>query len=206
MSSNNTYTITEQQRSNFKPTYLYIKQHSITGLKYLGKTTRDPNKYKGSGTRWKNHLKKHGNSINTTWIKLFYDIDTLVKVSLLLSDILNIVESKNWANMRPEDGLSGGDTSKSKNYKQGMITRDISGEKNPMFGRSRPDTANFLKEAKQKMIKANNCPVNCEGIDYPSVGEAQKQQKHFPGINIRKRLDNPKYPTFYRLRERTKRK
>ena len=203
MSSNNTYNITEQQRSSFKPTYLYIKQHKITGLKYLGKTTRNPYKYKGSGTYWKNHLKKHGNLINTTWTKLFYDIDELVKVSLILSNILNIIESKNWANMRLEDGLSGGDTSKSENYKQGMLTRDISGEKNPMFGKSRPDTAVFLKKAKLKMIQANNCPVICEGKKYNSIKEAQID---YPNISVRKRLDNPKYPTFYRLREKTKRK
>jgi hypothetical protein len=28
----------------------------------------------------------------------------------------------------------------------------------------------------------------------------------YPGIKVRSRLDNPKYPEFYRLRERTKRK
>ena len=33
-----------------KPTYLYIKQHSVTKLKYFGKTTKkDPVKYLGSG-------------------------------------------------------------------------------------------------------------------------------------------------------------
>ena len=26
----------------FKPTWLYIKQHNTTGLKYFGKTTKDP--------------------------------------------------------------------------------------------------------------------------------------------------------------------
>jgi len=33
-----------------KPTYLYIKEHSKTGLKYFGKTTKsDPTVYDGSG-------------------------------------------------------------------------------------------------------------------------------------------------------------
>ena len=39
--------------------YLYIKTHNVTGLKYLGKTTQDPYKYKGSGKRWTNHINKH---------------------------------------------------------------------------------------------------------------------------------------------------
>lgn len=202
MSSNNTYNITEQQRSSFKPTYLYIKQHKITGLKYLGKTTRNPYKYKGSGTYWKNHLKKHGNLINTTWTKLFYDIDELVKVSLILSNILNIIESKNWANMRLEDGLSGGDTSNSENYKQGMLKYHLS--LNPKdyatFGmKGKKQSEKFISAIKE----SNNCPVICENKKYNSIKEAQID---YPNISVRKRLDNPKYPTFYRLREKTKRK
>jgi hypothetical protein len=56
---------------------------------------------------------------------------------------------------------------------------------------------------KGKSLSKNYCPVVCEGVEYPSVGAAQEA---YPGCNIRKRLDNPKYPDFYRLRERTKRK
>ena len=44
-------------------THLYIKTHNITGLKYFGKTIGNPYSYKGSGTYWNNHLKKHGNNI-----------------------------------------------------------------------------------------------------------------------------------------------
>ena len=44
----------------FKPTYLYIKQHSITGKLYLGKTTKQNLiKYTGSGKYWLRHLKVH---------------------------------------------------------------------------------------------------------------------------------------------------
>jgi len=45
--------------------YLYLKTHNISGLKYLGKTTRDPQKYLGSGKVWRDHLKKYGNDIHT---------------------------------------------------------------------------------------------------------------------------------------------
>ena len=56
-----------------KPTYLYIKQHKITKLKYFGKTTKDPNKYLGSGKHWIRHIKKHGLEIDTIWYQLFTD-------------------------------------------------------------------------------------------------------------------------------------
>jgi len=38
----------------YKPSYLYIKKHNETGLKYFGKTTQDPYTYQGSGTDWWN--------------------------------------------------------------------------------------------------------------------------------------------------------
>lgn len=42
----------EETISNFKPTYLYIKIHNDTGLKYFGKTcSKTPKQYKGSGRR-----------------------------------------------------------------------------------------------------------------------------------------------------------
>jgi hypothetical protein len=45
--------------------YLYVKTHNKTGLKYLGKTKKDPFKYTGSGIYWKKHLLIHGNDVST---------------------------------------------------------------------------------------------------------------------------------------------
>jgi hypothetical protein len=94
----------------FKPTWLYLKQHNITGLKYFGKTIQDPEKYLGSGIVWTRHLKKHGRDIATIWSKLFTDKDELTQFALQYSKEHNIVESKDYANLKPEDGLMGGDT------------------------------------------------------------------------------------------------
>jgi len=93
----------------FKPTYLYIKQHNVTGLKYFGKTIEsDPIKYKGSGKYWLRHLLKYGNNVTTVWYQLFTDINELKEYALNFSKEQNIVESKEWANLKPEDGLRGG--------------------------------------------------------------------------------------------------
>lgn len=96
----------------FKPTYLYIKTHKQTGLKYFGKTiNRFPEKYKGSGTRWLNHLKEHGNSyhdLETEIIGYYTDEEECRRAALEFSDKHNIVESNDWANLEPEDGTWGG--------------------------------------------------------------------------------------------------
>ena len=61
--------------NDFKPMYIYIKTHNKTGLKYFGKTCKktsaDVIKYRGSGTYWKNHIKKHGNDITTSIVFYF---------------------------------------------------------------------------------------------------------------------------------------
>ena len=95
--------------TSFKPTYLYIKQHNKTGLKYFGKTVRpDPYRYKGSGKYWKNHLCVHGNDVTTVWVQLFTDPVLLTEYALTFSTKNNIVKSSDWANLKSEDGLSGG--------------------------------------------------------------------------------------------------
>jgi len=95
--------------SSFKPTYLYIKQHNKTGLKYFGKTAvSDPIKYKGSGKYWKLHIKKHGEDVSTIWYKLFENMQELIEYAITFSKENNIVESTEWANLKIEDGADGG--------------------------------------------------------------------------------------------------
>lgn len=102
--------IISQPVQPFKPTFLYIKKHSVTGKLYFGKTTdKDPIKYPGSGTYWKNHIKKHGKHlVETIWFCLFYDRAECVKFSLNFSEQENIVLSDEWLNLIPENGLRGG--------------------------------------------------------------------------------------------------
>lgn len=95
--------------NNFKPTYLYIKVHEKTGMRYLGKTTKkNPDSYLGSGTYWKSHIRKHGKEhVHTIWKQLFTDVDELVKTALKLSEDNDIVNSNSWANLVTENGLDG---------------------------------------------------------------------------------------------------
>ncbi len=94
--------------TEFIPTWLMIKQHQKTGLTYFCKTTRsDPCRYKGSGTRWTNHLKNHGRLVDTIWCKLFENKQELMEYALCFSRENNIVESIEWANLVPEDGITG---------------------------------------------------------------------------------------------------
>ena len=115
--------------------YLYLKTHNKTGLKYLGKTTQDPYNYLGSGRRWTKHLAKHGNDITTEILLETKDSTELTKQGIYYSNLWNVVEDPNFANLKPETG-DGGDTSMTSAYKEGIKKRDTTGKKNSMFGRS----------------------------------------------------------------------
>lgn len=89
--------------------YLYVKTHTTTGLKYLGKTKeKDPHKYPGSGLRWANHLKVHGKTYTTQILLATESVEELKETGLFFSKLWNVEKSKDWANMRPETG-DGGD-------------------------------------------------------------------------------------------------
>lgn len=98
---------------------LYIATHNVTNKKYFGKTIRwitlDEYRdvhYHGSGTYWKNHLLKHGNDVSIEIYGIFSsnknDNNYVEPIALKFSEDNNIVESKEWANLRPENGLDGG--------------------------------------------------------------------------------------------------
>ncbi len=85
--------------------YLMIKTHSITGLKYLCQTKKtDPFKYLGSGKYWRNHLKKHGKTISTKILKECQTKEEVRELGIYYSDLWNVVESDEWANLMKESG------------------------------------------------------------------------------------------------------
>lgn len=101
--------------TDFKSTWLMIKQHKVTGLKYFCKTALyDPVTYLGSGTYWGRHLEEHGPQVETLWYKLFDDKEEIMEYALSFSRENNIVDAldengrKIWANLIPENGIDGG--------------------------------------------------------------------------------------------------
>ena len=87
--------------------YLYIKTHRKTGLKYLGKTNQDPYTYKGSGKRWSAHIEKHGNDVDTEILKECKDNEEVRTWGLYYSNLWKVVDSPEWANLKPEAGDGG---------------------------------------------------------------------------------------------------
>ena len=105
--------------------YLYVKTHLITGLKYLGYTSKDPFRYRGSGKRWRRHIKKHGYKVSTEILLETCDFQKIRDAGKYYSALWNIVEDSNWANLKEEAG-------------DGGSWAGLFGSNNPMFGTKRP--------------------------------------------------------------------
>lgn len=88
--------------------YLYIKIHNTTGLKYLGKTSRaDPFSYLGSGVYWRRHLQKYGNDFSTIILKECSSNEEVKKWGTFYSNLWDIKNSPEWANLVTEEGAGG---------------------------------------------------------------------------------------------------
>jgi len=87
--------------------YLYLKKHNTTNLNYVGYTGQDPYTYKGSGTHWKRHIKKHGYDVTTIVLYETPFIEDIEELGLYYSDLWNIVESTDYANLKQEAGGGG---------------------------------------------------------------------------------------------------
>jgi len=122
--------------------YLYKKTHQVTGLKYLGKTTKDPYTYLGSGLEWKSHLKEFGKFIDTEIIKECHSKEELSEWGRYYSKLWNVVDSVEWANKIPETG--GSDSGKNhpcygrKNLRVAELNSLRSVDKHPMYGTKNP--------------------------------------------------------------------
>lgn len=185
---------------------IYQITNKLTNDFYIGKT-------KNPEARFYKHKYDATNNKSQAYIHRAmrkYGVDNFTFSVLEQVESLDVLSEREiyWIdNLKPKynmtKGGDGGDTSNSPNYRDAIKKRDQSGPKNGMYGRKRNDTAKFLALGKQKMMKANRCAVSCDGFIFNSVGDAEAA---FPGISIRKRLDGEKYPTFFRLRPKTKRK
>jgi hypothetical protein len=90
--------------------HLMIKKCMTTGLQYLCKTSstvKDPYIYQGSGIRWLNHIRKHKSRIITCIIGTYNTKEELVQAGIYYSNLYNVVNDTNWANLTEGKGDGG---------------------------------------------------------------------------------------------------
>lgn len=109
--------------NNFITTTLMIKEHSDTGLKYFCKSIQKGKallRYKGSGSKWLEHLKINGNNIDTTVLGVFDIREDCINAAVKFSIENDIVGSDKWANCMIESGIGG--TTKGSTWSDDIIS------------------------------------------------------------------------------------
>ena len=131
---------------------LMIKTHTKTGLKYLCFSGRkDYLDYPGSGTYWRRHLKEHGETFTTEVLFESLCRKEIKQYGILLSESLDVVGSKEWANLCREEG-TGSDTVSGKFWiTNGIKDRYIDkGKRLPKGWQKGRSTGAFVDSKKQQ--------------------------------------------------------
>jgi hypothetical protein len=174
--------ITEDAIKRFRPTRLIVKE--LAGILYFCKSTVDDiERYPGSGKIWKDRIKKYGKeNINTLLVSdWYYCPHEVQKDALKFSEENHIVESKKWANAKPEDGLDGGNTGVYPNKgKFGKDSRNF-GKKYNMT-----DTGTQSKrESGKRMVEKNfgdKTPEYWQQHYANTLGKLTKEERHLIAI------------------------
>ena len=141
----------------FSPTYLYVKTHNVTGLKYFGKTVKkDPHKYKGSGKRWTNHILKHGYDVTTEIVGYYTGKEECITAAKLFSTEHNIVASDLWANLCEEDGLGSGGARIQTAESKLKRSKSLKGRISPKKGKTSPNKGRVISDEKRLNMGSKN--------------------------------------------------
>ena len=162
--------------------YLYKKIHKVTGLKYLGKTkAKDPHTYPGSGLYWTRHLHEHGFMYDTEILKECDTNEEIRKWGMYYSKLWNVVESTEWANLKPEYGDGGYDSHSEKiRKKMSENHANVSGSNNPMFGKPHPNKGkrgewSWSDESRERVCGPNNPMYGKTGKENPNFGKTPEK-------------------------------
>jgi hypothetical protein len=155
--------------------YLYIKTHNITGLKYLGQTSKqDPYSYCGSGKDWKPHINEYGADISTEILascETKHELNSLGRFYSTYYRITTAVDdygNRIWANRIPE---TGGGTTPSLETREKLRIQQL-GKKKPL----------------RTVDHKNNISKSCTGIKKHRTEEHQRKLNTATKLNW---VDNP---------------
>jgi hypothetical protein len=185
--------------SVFAPTALLVKTHNPTGIKYFCKTTRLTrlNTYTGSGTLWKRLIDKHGKDISTGVVGIYYDEKRCNEAALQYSKEWDIVNSKEWANLIEENGMTGAGVGElnhmyGKPSPQLGVKRPWVGKKgadNPMYGK--PSAMRGKKNIGASLAhKGRKRPEGGGKKPHPVVGMKDDQEYYFNSVSDASRFVN----------------
>lgn len=162
-----------------------LKQHKVTGKKYLcyhHGTLESCYTYTGSGTYWREHIKKHGKKINTIILLESDNKDSIKAAGLQYSDLWNVVESNEFANLVREDGSGG---------HEAMQTPDARSRAANTL-RTRLASGNLTEKEKLRGTK-QRARIQKVGFTEAELKSHKEISARQTGKTMKDRLNNPDY-------------
>lgn len=189
--------------------HLYVKTHNVTGLKYFGKTTsKDPYEYKGSGKYWVRHIKKYGYDVTSEIIGSYTDLEECKQIALQFSIDNDIVNSKDWANLKLEC-LDGGWDYVNENYSKtnriksasigGCASRDQGKGVHSLTKEERKIIVQKSLETQKRLgVGLYNNDVRIEGVMAALSDESREKRKNtFSKIEHQQGTKNSQFGTMW---------
>jgi len=192
---------------------IYLIRNDTNNDIYIGKTTKtikerfnqhlyNAKKYTEIQTHLYRAIRKYGD----------HNFSVSPLEENISSDILNEKERYWISELKPSynmtDGGDGGLTfSITEEYRK-KVSEKYSGSGNPMFGKTGKLNPNYGKiyGPNPKISKALKNPCVCDNIHFSSIGEAEEYfRKNNIQVSVRKRLDSPHHPNWFRLKPKTNR-
>lgn len=155
--------------------FLYVKEHVNTGLKYLGMTSKNPFKYSGSGLHWKRHLKLHGKQHRTEIICECESLKEISEKGLYYSELWNIVDSSEWANIKPETG-AGAPSGKYHHYSS--KSSEYNKTRHPLYGKKHSDES--IEKNRLSNSGKNNSMYNTVWINDGKINKKIRKEEAVP--------------------------
>lgn len=180
--------------------YLYIKTHKITGLQYLGYTSKKyPHQYTGSGKYWLLHLNKHGCNYHTKILHRCISKNAIKAWGLFYSKLWSVSDSKKWANLKDEAGDGGRQNSDVR--KQMSITRTGRKGWKPTAEQKLKKSimmkgVKYSKERCAIMGRSKRKPVSISGVTYNSRKEAA-MKLNIPESTVGFRIKSDTYSNWF---------
>lgn len=167
--------------------FLYLKTHNKTKKKYLGKTVKNPHKYSGSGTYWKEHLRRYGEDVSTEILFQTESKEELKEKALYYSNLWGVANNPEFANTIPEMG-DGGDTSQSPAYQKYLneIHKNPESEINKKVSeRMRKNNPMHKQEVVAKVFSPENIKRRALGKVGKKCSEEHKNSVRLANIGVK---------------------
>lgn len=171
-------------KDDWTPRWYYIMKNRTSGKMYLGQTTQNIETYRGSGSYWKPHCKKHGgynreniDVVNSWW----FDDKEFAELFLLEFESKEgqywLEENTKWANLVKEDTLENPFYNNGSSISKKQNARSIADGSHPWLKQNRTSDISKTEFTSKSAKEFNDQLINNRKHQFLKENETEKLRK-----------------------------